>query len=142
MAAHSNPGNGSPLLVVDTTGGVTVIEPSTPLKRLNYYDGKFLRAADLALEQGYLRQLVAFSNQGLGAGVAYGYDTVLADGDTLQIGPGLAFAPGGQVLLLQSTVNQGIQALIDASQKTAPTTPDASGKTGPGSFGDCVQAGA
>lgn len=142
MAAHSTPGNGSQLLVVNDTGGVTVIDPSTPLKRLNYYDGKFLRAADLALEQGYLRQLVALSNQGLGAGVAYGYDTVLGGGDTLQIGPGLAFAPGGQVLLLQSTVTQGIQALIDTSRKTAPSAPDASGKTGPGSFSDCVQVAA
>ena len=55
----SNPTNGSQLLVVSNTAGITVIDPSTPLKRLNYFDGKFLRASDFDVEQGYLRELVA-----------------------------------------------------------------------------------
>ena len=80
--------SGDDLLIVSDTGGVTVIDPSTPLKRLNYFDGKFLRADDFNLEQGYLRNLVALSNQGLGAGVVYGYDTTLAAGDSIQVGPG------------------------------------------------------
>jgi hypothetical protein len=142
MATNSNSGNGLQLLVVNQTGGITIIDPSTPLKRLNYFDGKFLRAADLDLEQSYLRELVALSNQGMGSGVVYGYDTVQGDGDTVQIGPGLAIAPSGQVLLLQSTVTQSIQDLIDASKAVAAQAPDASGKSGPGVFSDCIQVAA
>ena len=52
--------------------GQTIVSAGSPLTRLNYFDGKFLRADDLRREQAYLRQLVQFSNQGLGAGVVYG----------------------------------------------------------------------
>jgi hypothetical protein len=142
MASNGTNGNGSQLLVVGDTGGVTLIDPSTPLKRLNYFDGKFLRASDFDVEQSYLRQLVALSNQGLGAGVVYGYDTTLGGGDTIQVGPGLAIDPAGKVLLMQGTVTQSIQALIDASKKVAPAAPDASGKTGAGTFNDCIEVAA
>ena len=142
MASNGTNGNGNQLLVVDDTGGVTLIDPSTPLKRLNYFDGKFLRASDFDVEQGYLRQLVALSNQGLGSGVVYGYDTTLGSGDTIQIGPGLAIDPSGKVLLMQATATQSIQALIDASKKLAPSAPDASGKTGAGTFNDCIEVAA
>ena len=142
MASNSTNGNGSQLLVVGETGGVTLIDPSTPLRRLNYFDGKFLRASDFDLEQSYLRQLVAISNQGLGPGVVYGYDTTLGSGDTIQIGPGLAIDPSGKVLLMQGTVSQSIQALIDASKKSAATAPDASGKSGAGTFNDCIEVAA
>ena len=140
MATTPALAGGSPLLVVGDTGGVTVIDPSTPLRRLNYFDGKFLRADDFNVEQAYLRQLVGLSNQGLGAGVVYGYDTVQGSGDTVQIGPGLAIDPSGKVLLLQQTVTQSVQALIDASAKLAAAPLDASGK--PGGFGDCVEVAA
>lgn len=145
MASNASNGNGSQLLVVGDTGGITVIDPSTPLKRLNYFDGKFLRAADFDVEQGYLRQLVALSNQGLGPGVVYGYNTTLGSGDTVQIGPGLAIDPYGKVLLLQSSFASGIQALIDASKKTAVSASAASSSTGTpanGGFSDCVQVAA
>jgi len=142
MASNPSNGNGSQLLVVSDIGGITVIDPSTPLRRLNYFDGKFLRASDFNVEQGYLRQLVALSNQGLGSGVVYGYDTTLGSGDTVQIGPGLAVDPSGKVLLLQSSVSESIQSLIDATKKTKQQAPDASGKTGAGVFNDCVEVAA
>jgi hypothetical protein len=52
MASNGTNGNDNQLLVVDYTGGVTLIDPSTPLKRLNYFDGKFLRASDFDVEAG------------------------------------------------------------------------------------------
>ena len=69
----------------------------------------------------------AFSDAGIpvllvgdsAANVVYGYDTVQGSGDTVQIGPGLAIDPSGKVLLLQQTVTQSVQALIDASAKLA-----------------------
>ena len=103
-------------------------------------DGKFLRAADLDVEQRYLRQLVAFSNQGLGNGIVYGYDTVLAAGDTVQIGPGLAMDPAGQVLFLPSTATLSLKDLIAASRRTPLALRAGNGSTG--SFVDCVEVAA
>ena len=40
-----------PLVLVTSESGVTVIPQPTPLTRLNYFDGKFLRASDLKAEQ-------------------------------------------------------------------------------------------
>jgi len=68
------------LVLVGQQNGVVVIPAATPLTRLNYFDGKFLRASDLKAEQDYLRQLVRQSNQAGGAGVAYGYDVALGGG--------------------------------------------------------------
>jgi hypothetical protein len=140
MATITGNASGTPLLLVGDVGGITIVEPSTPLRRLNYFDGKFLRADDFTVEQSYLRELVAFSNQGLGPGVVYGYDTTQGAGDSIQVGPGLAIDPSGKVLLLQSTVTQSVQALIDATRKLAAQPADASGKTG--GFSDCVEVAA
>ncbi|MBZ5558155.1 MAG: hypothetical protein LAO77_12850 [Acidobacteriia bacterium] len=137
-SATSANGNSSSLIVVNDTGGVTVIDPGTPLKRLNYFDGKFLRADDFDVEQQYLRQLVAQSNQGLGPGVVYGYDTTRGSGDSIHIGPGLAIDPSGRVLLLSSAVTQSISDLIERSKPTGAARADASGKSGPGTFTDCI----
>ena len=41
--------------------GMSIIPTSTPLTRLNYFDGKFLRADDMRLDQNYGRHLVALS---------------------------------------------------------------------------------
>ena len=143
MASPMDTAAGTPLLLVGDTGGITVVSPSTPLRRLNYFDGKFLRADDFMVEQSYLRELVALSNQGLGPGVVYGYDTTQAAGDAIQVGPGLAIDPSGKVLLLQHAVTQGVQALIDATRKRAADktgTPDASSKSG--GFSDCIEIAA
>src|SRR5439155_11569338 len=89
-----------PLVLVGTQNGVTVIPADTPLTRLNYFEGKFLRADDLQVEQGYLRRLVALSNQVGGPGMAHGFSLSLGAGDTLNIAAGLAIDPAGGVLLL------------------------------------------
>ena len=104
------------LVLVSQQNGVVVIPEATPLTRLNYFDGKFLRASDLKAEQDYLRQLVRQSNQAGGAGVAYGYDVTLGGGDTLEIGAGLAIDPQGRVLLLPRETTINIQELIDKSR--------------------------
>jgi hypothetical protein len=125
------------LVLVSSQNGVTVIPQSTPLTRLNYFDGKFLRADDLRREQLYLRRLVELSNQAGGNGVAYGYDVTLGSGDALAISPGLAVSAEGKVLLLPQDFSIGVQALIDQSRQT---TPNATTKavTGSGAFSDCT----
>ena len=60
---------GQPVLVDDgSRRGLTIIPASTPLTRLNYFDGKFLRAADFQLDQAYVRTLVALTARGAGSG--------------------------------------------------------------------------
>jgi hypothetical protein len=133
--------NGSQaLVVVGSASGIALIEPKTPLTRLNYFDGKFLRAADLDIEQRYLRRLVAVSNQGLGGGVVYGFDTILATGDRLQIGPGFAVDSAGDVMLMSQAATLGIQDLIEASRKHATPAPGTT--SGSATFADCATVSA
>src|SRR4051812_41833251 len=124
-----------PLILVGNQNGVALIPRPTPLTRLHYFDGKFLRASDLTAEQTYLRSLVELSNQAGGPGVAYGYNLTLASsGDTLNMGPGLAIDPQGRVLLLPQPFSIGVQDLIDKSRQLQ----SAAGKApGSGTFADC-----
>jgi len=125
-----------PRVVADGASGLTVIPESTPLTRLNYFDGKFLRADDLRVEQLYLRRLTALSNQAGPLGVAYGYDVSLtAGGDSLQVSAGLALAPDGSVLFLPADASTGVQDLID---KSAQVLRAQASKIGPGIFDDCA----
>lgn len=108
---------GGALVLVGSQTGHTVIPTPTPLTRLNYFDGKFLRADDLRIEQQYLRALVGLSNQAGGAGVVHGFDTTLGAGDSLALGPGLAIDPAGRVLLLPQQISVSVEALIEASRR-------------------------
>ena len=126
------------MVVDDGHPGRTVIPAATPLARLNYYDGKFLRAADLDLEQRYLMSLVALSNQGLGGGVVHGLSTAAVGGDQLEIGPGLAIDPQGHPLYLPQAVRLGIQDVIDASRPRSSATAAPDPARGPVAFSDCV----
>jgi len=111
---------GEALVLIGTQQGFTVIPSRTRLTRLHYFDGKFLRAADLETEQRYLRALVELSNQAGEVGVVYGFDTVLAaGGDKVQIGPGLAIDPAGRTLLLPNLAEVALDVLIEASRRTA-----------------------
>lgn len=124
------------------TAGHAVTSAASPLTRLNYFDGKFLRADDLRREQNYFRHLVQFSNQGLGAGVVYGMDTVLDRQGRLSIGAGLAMDSAGRTLLIGDTQTLDIGALIDASRRTSTATPLKRRGPGGAAFRDCVDLAA
>src|SRR5437763_6163463 len=108
--------NSESLVLLVHQDGLALIPRDTPLTRLNYFDGKFLRAADLKAEQDYVRHLVEKSNQTGGPGVAHGFDLKLGGGDTLNVGPGLAVDPKGRVLLLTVNASVQIQQLIEKSR--------------------------
>ncbi len=125
----------------DPSRGHTVIPSPSRLTRLHYFDGKFLRADDLALEQRYQRLLAALGNQAGGAaGIAHGYDCAL-EGGLLRLGPGLALDGIGRVLDLPETIRVDIAALLEASRQ-----PSNQGRVVPqarfaGAFAEC-EAGA
>jgi hypothetical protein len=116
--SHAVDGAGVALALTTSQRGVTLLPATTPLTRLNYFDGKFLRAADLAREQGYLRELAALGNQGGGAGVVHGFSVALR-GTALQLEAGLAIDRDGHVLLLPETRLVDVGQLIEASRETS-----------------------
>lgn len=102
---------------------MTEIPTDTPLTRLNYFNGKFMRAEHLRGEQFYLRSLVHLSSLSGGHGVVYGFDlTLSADRAHIVIGPGLAISGQGRVLYFPATTTITISDLIERSQN-APVSP-------------------
>ncbi|MCP3688974.1 MAG: hypothetical protein GY784_11210, partial [Gammaproteobacteria bacterium] len=128
------------LVIVGSDSGHTVVDKNSPLRRLNYFDGKFLRAPDLILEQQALLNQIRLSNRAGGAGVVHGYDVTRVNGDTLDIGPGLAFDSKGRALHMDQMVRLGISELIEKSRSNNHriTAQKAQGKAG---FGECESLG-
>lgn len=79
------------LVQIGIGNGRSVVEKSSPLTRLNYFDGKFLRAPDMQAEQNALRRQVHLANQAGGGGIVHGFDCALSNGDDLVVSNGLAF---------------------------------------------------
>ncbi|MEV5967203.1 hypothetical protein AB0L70_35870 [Kribbella sp. NPDC051952] len=129
-------GGAGPVLVGDSgRPGLTIVPSSTPLTRLNYFDGKFLRAADFQLDQGYLRMLVALTARGSGSGVVTGFEAELAGGDGLLLRGGLAVSAAGSVIDLPGDVTVSITELLARTDGVAV----APGSTGGNSdFGPCA----
>jgi len=111
-----NTDNSVTLIDAGPKSGMTFINKNSPLRRLNYFDGKFLRAPDLILEQQALLNQIRLSNQAGGAGVVHGFDVTLAGGDTLDIGSGLAFDARGRALHMDQAIRIGISELIEKSR--------------------------
>ena len=126
------------LVVVGETGGRTLIPTGTPLTRLNYFDGKFLRADDLRAEQDYLRALVHLSNQAGGRGVVHGLDVSVDAGDRLRLSPGMAVDGLGRLLLLPSRADVGVAELLEASRRASPGVRARVGAAGHVSFEPCA----
>ncbi len=136
MASTTN-GNGSTVVLVGASDGVPVIPARSDLSRLNYFDGKFLRADDLTAEQDYLRRLIQLGNQGGGGGVVAGFDAVRSGtADAIDVSPGLAFDAQGRVLALPLVQSLQAGALVAA---TAAAQPGATaGASSAAEFADCA----
>lgn len=142
-----NTGTALTLVNIGSDSGHSVVNTNSQLRRLNYFDGKFLRAPDLILEQQSLLNQVRRSNQAGGAGVVQGFDCALGNDDDLLIGGGSAIDFAGRVLLLNDAISVGIPELIEKSRAafTAPAGDDGAAQSGDPSaaitdtgFHDCV----
>ncbi len=127
------------LVVLGDAGGRTLVPVGTPLTRLNYFDGKFLRADDLRAEQDYVRSLVHLSNRAGGRGVVHGLD-VAVDGDRLTLSAGMAVDGEGRLLLLPGEAAVGVSALLEASRRAAPGMQARVGSGGLVGFTLCEEA--
>lgn len=117
---------------LDTQDGVAFIEQASPLTRLHYFDGKFLKADALAQEQAYHRTQVRLSNLAGGWGVVHGLGIGLA-GDQLTVGGGLAITPAGHFVLTVGDVQAKVTDLLKVA--TATATVIAGGNP---EFGECA----
>jgi|GEM_PF-999733 len=144
MATNSK--NSATLVNTGSPSGHVVISGDSPLRRLNYFDGKFLRAPDLIQEQQAMLNQVRRANQAGGAGIVYGYDCTLSASASLQIGGGFAIDHAGRILLLNNSVGIAVEELIEKSRaaqlatNSMLATASAETTTGTG-FDDCVVAG-
>lgn len=115
---------------LDTQDGVAFIEQASPLTRLHYFDGKFLKADALAQEQAYHRTQVRLANLAGGWGVVNGLGVGLA-GDQLTVSGGLAITPAGHFVLTVGDVQAEVSELLKVA--TASVTPG-----GHAEFGECA----
>jgi hypothetical protein len=111
--------------------GVAHIEAGTPLTRLHYFDGKFLRADALTLEQDYHRNLVRLGNLAGGWGVVHGLGIAMGDGK-LTVSPGLAITPAGSTVLSGEPFSATLAELIKLARPAPPA--------GNAQFGHCGEA--
>ncbi len=100
------------VVIINDSNGHTVIENDSELKRLNYFDGKFLRAPDMKLEQNALLNQIRISNQASGSGVIHGFSCLLQGNDSFKLTQGLAIDHQGRVLQLGNEVDVSIADLI------------------------------
>lgn len=118
---------------LSTSDGLAFIEQASPLTRLHYFDGKFLKADALAQEQAYHRTQVQLSNLAGGWGVVHGLGLSL-QGDQLTVGGGLAITPAGHFVLTVGEVKATVTELLKLA---APSPAVNAPLPGHAEFGDC-----
>lgn len=129
------------VVLLQQSSGIALIPVPTPLTRLNYFDGKFLRASDLNAEQAYHRRLQQLSARAAGHGVVHGFELQLRAGDRIELAPGLAIDPAGRVLHLPMEAAVQIEELIRRSNPAAAGGAAAPAvASGAGAFGTCESA--
>lgn len=140
MATSNTLGSMETVVVLNQPDGIALIPKPTALTRLNYYDGKFLRAADMQAEQLYGMRLQQLSSQAGGAGVVDGFDLATLAGDQLQLGAGLAIDDEGRVLFMPQDSAVNIEELIRRSRALSAVVA-ASGAKGSEVFALCEAVG-
>jgi hypothetical protein len=126
------------VVLLPHAAGIALIPKPTALTRLNYFDGKFLRASDLTAEQQYHLELQRLATRAGGNGVVHGFDLLPLAGDQLELGAGLAIDPEGRVLHMPMDAAVQIEELIRKS--SGSVTVQAGGTAGSAVFTLCETA--
>ncbi|MFZ5544479.1 MAG: hypothetical protein ACOZJZ_13040 [Pseudomonadota bacterium] len=119
------------IVELSSTDGVAFIEQASPLTRLHYFDGQYLRAAALTTEQAYHRHALQLANLAGGWGVVHGFGIALA-GSELQVTAGLGITAAGHFVLANGDMHA---KLADLLQVAAPPAPE-----GKAAFAECLEA--
>ncbi len=104
-------------VTIEVSDGIASIFAETPLARLNYFDGRYLRARDMDREQHYHEALSHIVGGAGGAGVVYGLGIAIPDavGAPISVAPGLGITREGRVVLLSGAVTADVGDLIEAT---------------------------
>ncbi|WP_300450084.1 hypothetical protein [Accumulibacter sp.] len=108
---------------ISVKDGVAFIEQASPLTRLHYFDGQFLRADAFALEQDYHRTRTRLANLAGGWGVVHGMGIAVSGAD-LRVGAGLAVTAAGNFVLATAEMQTAIADLL-AGATPAPASGNA-----------------
>lgn len=127
------------VVLLEQAQGIALIPRPTPLTRLNYFDGKFLRASDMTAEQDYHRRARQLAARAGGSGVVSGFELHVLAGDQIELAAGLAIDPEGRVLFMPQPAAVQVGDLIERSQGGTATAA-AGGKAGGGAFTLCEAA--
>lgn len=119
------------IIEISAKDGVAFIEQASPLTRLHYFDGKFLRADAFAQEQDYHRTRTRLSNLAGGWGAVNGLGIALS-GNQLTVSAGLAITAAGNFVL----ANGDLQADLAELLKVAAPAP----LGGSADFDECLEA--
>ncbi|WP_313952983.1 hypothetical protein [Accumulibacter sp.] len=115
---------------INAKDGVAFIEQASPLTRLHYFDGQFLRADAFALEQDYHRTRTRLANLAGGWGVVHGLGIAIS-GAQLQVTAGLGVTAAGDFVLATGDMQAAIADLL-ATATPAPASGNAD-------FTDCLE---
>lgn len=96
---------------ISVKDGVAFIEQASPLTRLHYFDGKFLRADAFAREQDYHRSQTRLANLAGGWGAVHGLGISLS-GNQLSVGAGLAITAAGNFVLASGELQADLASLL------------------------------
>ena len=99
------------ILQAGSSFGVARFVESTSLKRLWYFDGRFLDAAAFRSEQDYFRNVVRLSNRATGHGVVSGLDVNRTDSG-FTVTSGLALNADGQMIRLPDDTDLDLDELL------------------------------
>lgn len=121
---------------IQAKDGVALVETNAQLTRLHYFDGKFLRADALTLEQEYHRMLVRQSALAGGWGVVHGLGIELS-GARLIVTAGLAITPAGSIVKLDSNRDADVAKLLELAAPARPASTSLDGDARSATFGDC-----
>ena len=115
---------------LSVSDGIAFVEQASPLTRLHYFDGKFLRADAFATEQDYHRARVRLANIAGGWGVVHGLEIALR-GAQLAVSAGMAITPAGNFVLASAEMRADLAKLLLLNQREESTP-------GHAAFADCT----
>ena len=82
-------------------------------RRPLYFDGRFLRAADLTRDQNYFLTRQADLGRAGGMGVVHGLDVTLLSSTQISIAPGHGVCPSGELVVIEQTAPLNIANIAE-----------------------------
>jgi hypothetical protein len=129
-------------VILTASNGLAHVYKDSPLAKLNFFDGRYLRADDLKREQRYHEMRSELVARAGGAGVIHGLGIPIPDlpGAPLTLEPGLGFNQLGQPVLLPGRVMFDLRKLMEATAAIDGQIASVAAAAGKANFAECYPA--